>query len=123
MRSICENVLKTQQRDASLRLSEVIVNLNLLPGPFDALPPKHAVHCTYFFSKQSYQPGEKSLIDLRNQARILARQMAGPKVVRILTHVRPSYEMRAFDALTGENLGLGCNAEWDADGEPIKDEG
>ena len=62
-------------------------------------------------------------MDLRNQAQILATQMAAPKVVRILTHVRPSYEMRAFDVLTGENLGLRCNAEWDADGEPIKGEG
>jgi hypothetical protein len=59
---------------------------------------------------------------MEKQAQVLVAQIAAPTIVRILTHVLPSIEMRAFDVLTSRNVTLSEGAEWDDDGEAIEDQ-
>ncbi|KAF2678645.1 hypothetical protein K458DRAFT_463260 [Lentithecium fluviatile CBS 122367] len=94
MRSICADVLKHQQHSTNLCLNEVLINLR------------------GFLQLKA---------DIEKQAQVLVAQMAAPNRVRILTHVPPIIQMRAFDVLTGRNVTLSEGAEWDDDGEAVRD--
>lgn len=117
MRSICADVLKPQQPSTSLRLNEMLINLSLSNESPLSTSATHATCCS------SSSSGFLQLkADIEKQAQDLVAQMAAPKMVRILTHALPSFEMRALDVLTGRNIRLGEGAEWDDDGEVIGDE-
>jgi hypothetical protein len=115
MRSICANVLELRQHGNNLRLEEMIINLSLSNESPQITSASHAKCCV---------PSTDLLqlkADLERQAQALVAQMAAPKIVRILTHALPSFEMRAFDVLTGKNVKLGEGADWDDEGEVIED--
>jgi hypothetical protein len=117
MRSICAVVLKPREHSTNLRLNEVLVNLSLSNESPLTTSAAHATCC-------GSSPGGflQLKADMEKQAQALVAQMAAPKIVRVLTHALPSIEMRAFDVLTGRNVTLSEGAEWDDDGEAIKDE-
>jgi hypothetical protein len=117
MRSICANVLKTRQHSTNLRLNEMLINLSLSNKSPLTTSAAHATCCG------SSTGGFLQLkADMEKQAQVLVAQMAAPTIVRILTHVLPSIEMRAFDVLTSRNVTLSEGAEWDDDGEAIEDQ-
>ncbi|KAH9879333.1 hypothetical protein J1614_002772 [Plenodomus biglobosus] len=117
MRNICADVLKLCQQGTKLRLSEVLINLSLSKESPLTTSATHATCCI---------PNSGGFLqlkaDMEEQARILVAQMSDPKIVRILTHTLPKFEMRAFDVLTGKTVRLSEDAEWDADGEAVEDE-
>jgi hypothetical protein len=117
MRSICANVLKPRQHSTNLRLNEMLINLSLSNKSPLTTSAAHATCCG------SSTGGFLQLkADMEKQAQVLVAQMAAPTIVRILTHVLPSIEMRAFDVLTSRNVTLSEGAEWDDDGEAIEDQ-
>ncbi|KAF1969597.1 hypothetical protein BU23DRAFT_652724 [Bimuria novae-zelandiae CBS 107.79] len=104
--------LATLRHSIDLRLKEVIINLSR--NSPRSMSAGHASCCEDI-------PG--GLVRLKagmeEQARVLAAQMAAPKMVRILTHMRRQGEMRAFDVLTGKTLALSKDAERDGDGKEV----
>jgi hypothetical protein len=61
---------------------------------------------------------------MEQQARLLAAQMAAPKMVRVLYHdLRgPDAKLHAFDVLTQNTILLGGDAEWGDEGEILTEE-
>lgn len=116
-RSICADALKLQQYSANLNLKEMILNLSLSDESSLATSATHATCCG------SSTGGFLQLkVDMEQQARVLVDHMAAPKTVRILTHAFPSFEMRAFDVLTGKNIMLSEDAVWDDVSEAMEDQ-
>ncbi|KFG78215.1 hypothetical protein MANI_020491 [Metarhizium anisopliae] len=117
MRSICPDVLKPQDPNESLHLSEVVVNLSLttnLPGITSAA---HSKRC-------GFQEGGLLQLkaDIQEQAEALATKMASPKVVRILTHTLPQFETQSLDVLTGKTMILGDDMAWGEDGKAVEED-
>ncbi|KAI9888210.1 MAG: hypothetical protein M1814_001091 [Vezdaea aestivalis] len=117
MRSICADVLKPRQHCTTLRLEELIINLSLSDESLLTTSTAHATCCG------SSTGGFLQLkADLEKQAQVLVTQMAAPKMVRILTHILPSIQIRAFDVLTSKTVALSKDAEWDDKGETMEDQ-
>ncbi|KAF5122533.1 hypothetical protein E5D57_013015 [Metarhizium anisopliae] len=117
MRSICPDVLKPQDPNESLHLSEVVVNLSLttnLPGITSAA---HSKRC-------SFQEGGLLQLkaDIQEQAEDLATKMASPKVVRILTHTLPQFETQSLDVLTGRTMILDDDMAWGENGKTVEED-
>jgi hypothetical protein len=116
IRTICPDVLKSQQHSTNLRLDDVIINLSVqndsVEGPGSSTP---AGHCFPSLGR-SFQLRE----DMEKQAQVLVTQLAAPKIVRILMYrVHPKWrrKMFAFDALTTHTVMLMWREEWDDNGE------
>jgi len=113
MRRLCPDALKPQENSSNLRLNEVLVNLSLAGVSRGIIACTRAVHCSLMGGLVS---------TLEKQAKLLVAQMEAPSIVRILTHTRPSLKMHALDILTGRTLVLDEGADWDDDGEAMKDD-
>ncbi|KAH7205907.1 hypothetical protein DER44DRAFT_775247 [Fusarium oxysporum] len=117
MRSICPEVLKTQDLDSKLRLSTVVVKLSLLPDLPGITSASHSQQCG------SQGGGWTQLkADIREQAEALVTRMASPKTIRILTQTLPRFDTRSLDVLTGKTMKLDGNAAWDDDGETTQED-
>ncbi|KAK3063860.1 hypothetical protein LTS18_012179 [Coniosporium uncinatum] len=117
LRNICPDVLKCQPYAASLRLSEVLVNLSLSRESPLTTSAAHSTRCG--------STGEGLLeleADIQDQAKALAAQMTSPKIVRILTHTLPKIEMRSLDVLTGKLMDLTDEMAWDDDGKTVEED-
>ncbi|KAI1441524.1 hypothetical protein F5Y02DRAFT_294216 [Annulohypoxylon stygium] len=116
MRSICPDVLRPQHHDTDLRLSEVLINLSLSEKSPMTTAAAHSTRCG------STGGGFLQLkADIEDQAKALAARMASPKTIRILTHSFPHIETQSLDVLTGKNMTLADNMEWEDDGETVED--
>ena len=109
-------MLDVGQNDNKLRLNEVIINRSLSNESPLITSATHATCCN------ASSNGLLQLKhDLEEQARVLATQMANPRMVRVLTHTLPTIKIKAFDVLTGDNSILEDDAEWDSDGKVIEE--
>ncbi|KAF2234929.1 hypothetical protein EV356DRAFT_428114, partial [Viridothelium virens] len=120
MRRICADVLRPLDHESSLRLSEVIINLDLSEGPEIATAPPHSLSCNALdLNFLEMKTG------LETQAKILAANMESPKIFRILSHSIPKFELLSVDVLTGKHMLLTEDIyehkPWDADGATITD--
>jgi len=113
VRRLCPDALKPQENSSNLRLNEVLVNLSLAGESPGITAATHASPCSLMGGLVS---------TLEEQAKLLVAQMEAPRIVRILTHTLPSFKMHALDILTGKTLVLNEGADWDDDGEAMKDE-
>jgi hypothetical protein len=118
LHSICPEVLIPRDRKISLHLSEVVVNLSLtddIPGITSFQAPGRC---------GSQGGGYFQLIaEFCEQAEVLATQMACPRVMRILTHSIPQFEINSLDILTGKTMILEDGSAWDEDGKTVEAEG
>ncbi|KAI0377331.1 hypothetical protein F5Y04DRAFT_291833 [Hypomontagnella monticulosa] len=116
MQSICPNALKPKGRGDSLHLGVLVVNLSLLrhlPGITSAA---HSKRC------DALAGGLLPLkADMKKQAERIATRMASPKIIRIITHTLPQFEIQSLDVLTGKTMVLDEDMEWDEDGETVKE--
>ncbi|KAL9083744.1 MAG: hypothetical protein Q9165_008410 [Trypethelium subeluteriae] len=121
MREICADVLRPPDHKSGLRLSEVIINLDLTEESKIATASQHSMSCTglglNFLEMKT---------NLEAQAKILAASMASPKIFRILFHLIPKFELLSLDVLTGKDMLLTEDIyehkPWDADGATIMDD-
>ncbi|KAL7760679.1 hypothetical protein ACKLNR_010769 [Fusarium oxysporum f. sp. zingiberi] len=117
MRSICPDVLKTQDLDSTLHVSTVVINLSLLIDQPSITSGAHSQPCG------SQGTGLIQLrVDMRKQAEALVTRMASPKTMRILTHTLPQFETRSLDVLTGKIMKLEDDEAWDEDGKTIQED-
>lgn len=112
MRSICADSLKPHQGSTKLPLSEILINLSLSNESTLTTSAAHATCCL-----SSIWSFLELKADIEKQTQALVAQMAAPKMVRILTHSYPRFDMRAFDVLTGRNIILSEGAEWNDEGQ------
>lgn len=115
MNAVCETLLERPKNDSPLQLEEIIVNLSLSELSSTSTSCRFPKRCQPV-------PGE-SFTQLRQsierQASTLALGLDSPRIVRVITHRIPSLSIEAFDAITGQRLGLENNMQWDADGEVV----
>ncbi|KAH7248558.1 uncharacterized protein BKA55DRAFT_569427 [Fusarium redolens] len=117
MRSICPDVLKTQNLDSTLHLSTVAINLSLIADQPNLTSAAHSKPCG------SQGGGLIQLqADIREQAEALVTRMASPKTMRILTHSLPLFEIKSLDILTGKRMILDDDAAWDDDGKTVQED-
>ncbi|KAM0545645.1 hypothetical protein ACHAPJ_011261 [Fusarium lateritium] len=117
MRSICPDVLQTQDLDSTLQLSTVVVNLSLLTDQPSTTSAAHSKPCG------SQDGGLIQLkADIQEQAEALVTRMASPKTMRILTHSLPQFDIQSLDVLTGKMMVLDDDAPWDGDGKVIQED-
>lgn len=116
MRSVCADVLRPQHHGASLRLSEVLVNLSLSNESSMITSATHSTPCG---SKSGRFLKLKA--DIEDQAEALIPHMVSPKIIRILTHSLPQLEMRSLDVLTGKCMKLADDMDWEDDGKTVDD--
>jgi hypothetical protein len=112
MRTICPSVLKPRNKGVEIRLNKALVNLSLLE---DFTPATHATRCGA--SPSSFL---QLIADMEEQAQELVEQMKAREMIRILTHTLPTLQRQAFDALSGQRLNLGEDANWDDEGTIIE---
>ncbi|XDG04573.1 hypothetical protein ABKA04_004188 [Annulohypoxylon sp. FPYF3050] len=113
---ICPDVLRPQHHDTNLRSSEVLINLSLSTKSSMTTSAAHSTRCG------STGGGFLQLkADIEDQAKALAARMASPKTIRILTHSFPHTEMQSLDVLTGKNMTLADDMEWEDDGKTVED--
>ncbi|KAI1124925.1 hypothetical protein F5Y10DRAFT_248325 [Nemania abortiva] len=116
MRRICPDVLKPQDPDGDLRLSELVINLSLTTTAPRITSATHSERCG----------GVRGLLllqsDIREQAEALAARMDSPRVVRVLTHSLPSFEILSLDVLTGKIMVLDDDMAWDEDGKSVTED-
>lgn len=111
---ICPSALTPPESDCTLRLSNLAINLSLYSEVQGISAMVHSTHC-YFGDGLLSQT-------IREQAETLTKQMASPKVVRVLTHLPVQFELRSFDVLTGKTTKLAMDAGWDDDGEVVEED-
>jgi hypothetical protein len=113
MRHLCADVLKPPSHGTTLRLSKVLINLSLSNESPLVSSAAHARCCksSSFLLLRA---------DVEEQAHILVKQMAAPKMVRLLSHTLPTLQLQAFDVLTSETLNLEDGVEWDGKGEVVE---
>ncbi len=115
MRSICLDVLKPRNRNDSLQLSELVINLSLnenLPGITAVTSVARSARCDLHRGACI-----EMFADLHEQAEALATQMAFPKVMRIVWLSLPSFETRSLEVLTGKIMILDNGMTWDEVGK------
>lgn len=117
MRTICPGVLKLRDSKDSLRLSEVVINLSLMTDVAETTSASHSQRCK---PQDAGLPALKA--DIREQAEALASRMACPKLIRILTHSLPQFELQSLDVLTGKTMILDDDMAWNDDGKMIEEE-
>jgi len=121
MRHICSDALRPPDHGSCLRLTEMIVNLSLYQ--------KGALYPSYSYASRCDASG-RSIIQLhaeiQHEANLLAKRMASPEMVRVLSHKYPpisiSISMTSLDVLAGRRMRLNDDAAWDDDGVPIEDD-
>jgi hypothetical protein len=116
MHSICPDVLKPQGPENNLRLSELVINLSLTTNQPGITSAAHSKRC-------GGVGGLLHLIsDIREQTAALAARMGSPRIVRILTHSLPLFEIQSFDVLTGKMMVLDDDMAWDEDGKIVMED-
>jgi hypothetical protein len=104
---ICPDILRLQGPDDGLRLSEVIIGLNLRIGRPMMTAQFHSTRCN------DVSGGFLQLKDdMRKEAEALAARMQSPKCLRIQTHNRPHFSAVSLDVLTGKTTILKEEMYW-----------
>jgi hypothetical protein len=118
MQSVCKSLLEPPPRDAPpLALEEVIVNLSISQIGHASTSYGYSNRCGDLFRIAFGQFKDA----MEAQATALAARLRQPRMVRVITHVFPSLDIYAFDALTGKRVRLENNIEWDAEGVAVDD--
>lgn len=117
MDTVCEKLLDLPPGDTPLALEDVIINLSLsklsLSGTFTTY--RFTKRCPTLNSDGFTFVGLRDIMESRLTA--LASRARRPRIARIIFHRVPSFDICAFDAITGKRSRLKANAEWDAEGE------
>ncbi|KAM7215356.1 hypothetical protein V8F06_009217 [Rhypophila decipiens] len=118
MRSICPDVLKPRDSNNTLHLSEVVINLSIIADTDLSTSAVHSKRC----GSEGVGGSLQLKAEMEEQAEALATRMASPKIMRILSHSLPQFEIRSLDVLTGKITVLDDDMAWDEDGKSIKDD-
>ncbi|KAF2968324.1 hypothetical protein GQX73_g5269 [Xylaria multiplex] len=117
MHSICPDVLKPQVPDDNLKLSVMVINLSLITNEPGITSAAHSKRCG------SPAGGLLQLkADIQEQAEALTARMTSPKIMRVLTHSLPQFEIQSLDVLTGKIMMLEDDMAWDEDGKMVMEE-
>lgn len=118
MRCICPDVLKARESDNTVHLSEVVINLSFIGHT--------QLATSAFHSKRCGSHGVGGFLELKaeiqEQAEALATRMVSPRIIRILSHSLPQFDVRSLDVLTGKITVLDDDMAWDEDGKSIEDD-
>ncbi|KAM7192101.1 hypothetical protein V8F33_008526 [Rhypophila sp. PSN 637] len=118
MRSICPDVLKPRDSNDTLQLSQVVINFSLITNTDLATSAVHSRRC----GSEGVGGFLQLKAEIHEQAEALATRMASPRMIRILSHSLPQFEIRSLDVLTGKITVLDDDMAWDEDGKSIKDD-
>ncbi|KAK4112797.1 hypothetical protein N656DRAFT_836830 [Canariomyces notabilis] len=123
---VCERLLRApEDAKTPLHLEELIVNLSipeLYDNDYIGYIPRH---CTWRPGHGTHRSAYNALkATMESAAAAIASRLKGPRMVRVISHVLPSYDISAFDAITGRRMRLGsrCEDDWEiffqGDGTP-----
>jgi hypothetical protein len=116
MDSICESLLDLREHDTLLDIEEVILNLSVADGSPTWMGRTLPSRCHHVPDESDWQVTE----DILAQATILCHRLRNPRIVRIIAHERRTYDLYAFDAITGDRIYLLSHAMWDVDATVVR---
>ncbi|KAK3299581.1 uncharacterized protein B0H64DRAFT_389071 [Chaetomium fimeti] len=115
---ICDQLLEPLPDDANgpLKLEELIINLT--QPSFTGQGRHHPRNCGSILAP--FEPVQKAI---ENQAEALVARLNNPRMVRVIGYGVLLQEIYAYDAITKRRTRLEPDAEWDAEGQVVADEG